>query len=227
MELEKYQQIVQENAAVLSHCLTTGTTDFSQIVFHDGHDSQQIKSLTSIISKGFDIIGCVAVGAIPSPNRTGADGYFRSVLHDDGRMIPLETKVCAISNRNIYVGARGGLSVCFSDATQSSKRKGITSHFEGKFDAGMSESTLSTKARYTALILFDSDTNDIIDAWVMAPDQVREQLNHRRAHSKNLTLKLGCFMAYGAKAPLVVPHVGWNQWCDKQRVMARSEGRTC
>lgn len=222
MELEQYQKIVRKNAAILSHCLATGTTDFSDIVYFDGHDTARLSSLPLVMSKGYDIIGCVAIGAIPSPELTGADGYFRS---SDGTMVALESKLSRIKSQNIFVGVRGGLYASYSDANQPNKRLGVTSKFQGIFDASMTEETLASKSRYTALLLFDEDANAIIDAFVMCPERVGQQLAHRRGVSKTLTLKLGCFLQHGAAAPMLVPYIGWQNWCDQQTQLARAQGR--
>jgi hypothetical protein len=215
MNLTEYRRVKRHNSKILEKCLVDWTTDLSEIIFWE--ENQGKLPLDLLTSKAYDIIGCVAVGAIPSLAKTGADGYM--YLKDDDHTIhEVETKVCAIESKNIHVGARGGL-YWSSNPERSGNKAAVQSYFSAKFDFSMSDSTLDTKARLTTLICFDRDTNQIIDCFYMKPKQVLNELR-RRHNGNSLTLKLSCFLENGGMMNCTVPSVGWDKWLKEQRTAA-------
>jgi hypothetical protein len=219
MTLTEYRKAKQNNSKILEKCLVDRTTDLSEIIFWEGVTGKTL-SFDLLLSKSYDILGCVAIGAIPTIAKTGADGYmYNKDDKDDNYTIhEVETKVCAIESKNIHIGSRGGL-YWSSNPTRAGNKAGIQSYFNAKFDFGMSDSTMNTKARYTALICFDRDTNQIIDCFYMKPKQVLKELR-RRHNGNSLDLKLSCFIENGGTAQCQVPSIGWDNWINEQRTSA-------
>jgi hypothetical protein len=221
MNLTAYRKAKQHNSKILEKCLAERTTDLSEFIFWEGVTGKSLPfDLT--LSKGYDILGCVAVGAIPSIAKTGADGYMY-LKDDDYTVHEVETKVCAIESKNIHIGARGGL-YWSSNPECAGNKAAITSYFSAKFDFSMSSSTMDTKARYTALVCFDRDTNQIIDSFFMRPTEVLNELKLRH-NGNSLTLKLSCFLKNGGMIKCQVPSVGWHNWLKQQSSLAKLNKR--
>lgn len=217
MQLKEYKEAQTENTKIVNEFLVNWDVNgLNRITFWE----QPTKVSSDLLfSKGYDILGCCTIGAIPSIKRSGADGfvYFKNI--DEPQEV--ETKVASIESESIGVGPKGGL---FRAGTENSKSKpaGITSTLCGKFDAKMTESTWATKARYTSLICFDRDNNKVIDAWMMDPTTVSRELKKRK-ESKTLTLKLGCFMNSGWNVNTFVDKIGWNEWRRMQVLLKESK----
>lgn len=220
MNLTNYRTAYRNNAEILSNCLANRSIDISNIVFYEGVKGKDL-SFDKMASKMYDVLACCAIGALPSVETTGADGYIW--FKDSDVIEPIETKLCAIERKNIFIGPRGGL-YWSSDPSNYYNKAGIRSYFSGKFDSGMSHATLKTKERWTSLVCFDRDTNSIIDSWVMKPTVVLNELVQRRNNS-SLTLKLNCFMDKGIHMQTTVPSEGYFNWEKTQSKLAKSEGR--
>ena len=221
MDLDLFRKVSNSNAAILQKCLQTRSSDLSEIMFWEGHKGKDL-SFDQLLAKSYDILGCCAIGAIPSMKKSGADGYIRwandpEVVHE------IETKVCAIESKNIHVGARGGL-YWSSDPTNTDNRAAINSHFAGSFDAKMTDETMQSKARYTSLICFDRDQNKVIDAWIMKPDVILTEIK-KRQNNKSINIKLTRFLLAGSKMGTKIDNIGWDQWQLDQIKSARVSGR--
>lgn len=220
MNLADYRTANHHNTNILSNCLKDRSTDISDIIFYEGVTGKDL-SFDKLASKMYDVLACCAIGAVPSIESTGADGY---IWFKEGHgMVPIETKLCAIGNKNIFVGPRGGL-YWSSDPSNFYNRASLTSYFSGSFDSNMSNKTFKTKERWTSLICFDRDTNSIIDAWVMEPSVVINELRQRR-NNASLTLKLNRFMDKGFSMKTTVPSQGYHVWEKSQTSLAREENR--
>jgi hypothetical protein len=220
MNLTDYEMMLEHNAKILTKCLANRSLDISNIIFYEGCRAKEL-SFDKLASKMYDILACCAIGAIPSIESTGADGYIW--LIGKKSIVPVETKLCSIENKNIFIGPRGGL-YWSSDPTNYYNKASIRSHFSGKFDSDMSHETLKTKSRWTSLICFDRDTNSVIDAWIIGPRVIFNELVQRRQNS-TLTLKLSCFMNKGSQLDPAVPFEGYFNWEERQAKLAKSEGR--
>jgi hypothetical protein len=210
MDNKSFEQAVTNNYKILSTNLKNRTTDFSEINFWEGVKGKDL-SATKIASKMYDIIGCCATGVLPSVEKIGADGYF---VRDNNTTSEWEVKVCSVSKTSIFLGKRGGLyHSTLEGRFEKDRRSAITSKFAGAFDANMSASTLSSKARNTALVLFDEDDNYVIDVYMMDGKTVLEQLKYRR-NNNTLTLKLSCFQEYGdsLEGDALPGIIGWDAW---------------
>jgi hypothetical protein len=209
MDRKIFNRSVAKNFKILSKNLKNRTTDFSEITFWEGVKGKDL-SATKVASKMYDIIGCCATGVLPSVNLNGADGFFVGAYN---KISEWEVKVCSVSKTSIFLGKRGGLYHSTSDGRlDPNRRSAITSKFVGNFDANMTVCTLNTKARNTALILFDEDDNIVIDVYMMDGDTVFKQLKNRR-QNVSLSLKLSCFQINGGPLEDALPGmVGWEQW---------------
>ena len=210
MNYEQYLTAKNNNTKILNECLAKW--DFVGLNKIQFWEQPKRVSIDILGSKIYDIIGCCTIGAIPSIKKNGADGYAYFKDHKEPQEV--ETKVAGIESDSVSVGPSGGLYRRPGD-NMLSKPAGITSALGGKFDANMSESTRATKSRYTALICFDRDHNQIIDAWMMNPDIVATSL-HNRKSSNTLTLKLGCFINSGWAINTPVNKIGWDNWKQMQ-----------
>ena len=221
MNLTEYRRVKRHNSKILEKCLADRTTDLSEIIFWEGIAGKTLP-FDLLLSKAYDILGCVAIGAIPTIAKTGADGYM--YLKDDDHTIhEVESKVCAVESKNIHVGARGGL-YWSSNPERAGNKAAITSYFSAKFDFTMSDSTMDSKARYTALICFDRDRNQIIDCFYMKPKQVLTELRQRH-NGNSLTLKLSCFLENGGMMQCQIPSIGWDHWLKEQRTESKLNKR--
>lgn len=221
MDLATYQKLHQHNSNVLSNCLANRSVDISDIVFYEGMKGKDL-SFDKLASKMFDILACCAIGALPSIAPTGADGYIW--FNDRPDVEPIETKLCAIERKNIFVGKRGGLYWSSSSPTKKDNTASMKSYFCGKFDAKMSDEARQSKERWTSLVCFDRDSNSIIDAFIISPATVIQQLNQRKNNS-TLTLKLSVFMNHGNRIATTVPSLNYNAWEKKQQKLALEDGR--
>lgn len=221
MNLERFKYIRSKNARILKHCLETRTTDLSQITFWEEVRGCELP-FDQLCARSYDILGCCAVGAVPSIATSGADGYFYHPKDNSGPW-EMETKVSAIESRNIYVGSRGGL-YWSSDPTNYNNRAALLSKFQGKFDPNMKEDTWQSKSRYTALVCFDRDANAVIDSWMLSPRRVLHHLN-KRSKNASLSIKLNVFMDDGHLVNCTVPTLGWNTWQKQKIVEARAAQR--
>lgn len=220
MNLTNYKTTHRNNAEILANCLGKRSVDISNIVFYEGMKGKDL-SFDKLASKMYDVLACCAIGALPSVETTGADGYIW--FENGNAMEPIETKLCAIERKNIFIGPRGGL-YWSSDPSNFYNKASIKSYFSGKFDSGMSYKTLQTKERWTSLVCFDRDTNNIIDSWVMKPSVVLNELKQRQNNS-TLTLKLSCFIDKGVHMQTSIPSEGYFNWEKSQSKLAKSEGR--
>jgi hypothetical protein len=209
MDQEKFNILIEKNFKILSTNLKNRTTDFSQISFWEDGLTGKDLPMTKLAEKVYDIIGCAALGVLPSVEKFGADGFFKK-----GKKISeWEVKVSAISKSNLYLGQKGGLYVSnYEGRSDSNRRSSLKSKFAGSFDPDMSLTTLKSKARKTALILFDEDDNSIIDVYAMDESVVLRQLENRSSNS-TLTLKFNCFEQHGYPVEDCIPDVvGWDEW---------------
>lgn len=222
MDLEQFKQASRINGEILQKCLRSRKTDLSEIIFWEDGITGKDLSFDQLLAKSYDILACCAIGAIPSIKKTGADGF---VYFSDDLNTPyeVETKLCAIESKNIHVGPRGGL-YWSSDPTNYYNRASLVSHFSGKFDSSMSSETLKTKARHTALVCFDRDQNTVIDAWIMTPKKILNELKQRQYNS-TITVKLSRFLDAGVKMSTRVDKVGWHEWQRQQIRLARENKR--
>lgn len=203
MTFEEFKQAQAHNAEIINNMCETGKfTDFEEIQFWEKPVNKL--SIDVYISNGFDILGCCAIGAIPSLKSTGADGYayFNNITGPQ----EIETKVSTIDSNYVFKGSRGGIRV--STPGYTSSPTGISSALSGRFNPYISEYTLSTKARYTSLICFDRKYNKFIDAWMMSPAAVSKELNGK----KSLTLSLANFKGTGWRVNTPIDMIGWDEW---------------
>jgi hypothetical protein len=220
MNLQQFIEASNHNAAILQTCLKTRKTDLSKIIFWEGITGKDL-SFDQLLAKSYDILGCCAIGAIPSVKPTGADGF--AFFKDATEAVEIETKLCGIHSRNIHVGAREGL-YWSSDPNNVDNRAALTSHFSGSFDARMSEETMKTKARHTALVCFDRDQNKVIDAWIMKPTTILRELRQRK-HNATISVKLSRFLSEGSRIKTKVDYIGWSEWQREQIKLAKENKR--
>lgn len=222
MDIQRFISASNNNAKILEQCLKTNSTDLSNIQFWEDDIKGKDLSFDQLLAKAYDILACCAIGAIPSIKKTGADGfiYFTS---DRDTVHEVETKLCAIESKNIHIGGRGGL-YWSSDPNNYYNKAALLSHFSGKFDSGMSEETMQSKARYTSLVCFDRDQNSIIDAWIMEPKIILSELKNRQNNS-TITIKLNRFMSEGTKMGTKITKLGWNDWFQQQTKLAKENKR--
>jgi hypothetical protein len=207
MTLEEFTKAQKHNAEIINNMCETGKfTGFEEIQFWEKPETKL--SIDVFIKNGFDILGCCAIGAIPSLKATGADGY--AYFNNISEAQEIETKVSTIDSNYVFKGPRGGIQVrtpgCNSYPT------GITSALSGQFNPYISEHTLNTKARYTSLICFDRKYNKFIDAWMMSPSAVATELKGK----KSLSLTLANFENTGWRVNTQVDMIGWDEW--KQQI---------
>ena len=188
---KEYLDAVAHNQAILKKCLNTRSIDFSDIVFWNGTSAREL-SFDEVAAKWADVLGCTAIGAIPSLEKTGEDGHLW--YSDADAPVPIETKVCGIRHGDLALGSRRGLYYSTNLDNPNSKCA-ITSHFHGKF-ATMSWDTLQTKNRDTFLILFDKTENKIIDTWGIKGEKTLKLLESKQSNA-TITLKLSAFMYHG------------------------------
>ena len=218
MNLKNYKEIVKHNAIVLENSLISRTSDISDIIFYEGVKGKDL-SFDKVASKLYDILACCAIGALPSIESTGADGY----AWFGKKLAPIETKLCSIEKKNIFVGPRSGL-YWSSDPENFYNKAAVRSRLQGSFDSGMTDATLKSKERWTSLVCFDRDLNSVFGAWVLSPSATLYELQRRRSNS-SLTLKLSCFMNNGRAIKTMINSKDYFEWEKYQTTLAHLEGR--
>lgn len=193
MNKQEYIKARDHNSRIIQHCLRTHTTDFGDIVFWENGVKGRELSMDLLCAKWADIIACAAIGAVPSRNREGCDGY----IWYSGEVIPtpIEAKLSGIDQENLARGRRGALYYSSNLSNWNSKAI-ITSHISGQFDAKMTDLTMDSKRRDTFLVLFDRKENQIIDVLLIEADKTLELLEDRRGNA-TMTLKLSAFINHG------------------------------
>ena len=209
MDLASYQNYIVHNAEIIKHCLDTRTNDFSDIMFWEGIRGGDL-GFDELSSKWADVLGCSVIGALPSVERTGADGYI--IYKGDVKTpVEVETKVCGIRHGDLAVGKRGGLYYSTNLENWNSK-SAITSLLHGQFQL-MSKETMKSKKRDTFLISFDKTENKIIDANRIDAATVLKLLESKKKNTA-ITLKLSAFQQHGYRMNTlweVESFYRWNQ----------------
>lgn len=207
MNAKKFDEIVKHNRTVIFNCLKYHSTELKGIRFWEGMLGEDV-SFVKMGSKFFDILGCCVIGAVPSLATHGADGYVW--LDDETGAVGIETKVASIDSDKIHVGAKNGL-IWSSDPTNPDNRAGMASKFSGNFSITMTEETLASKERWTALVCFDNNLNFVIDAWLMEPENIYNEIRQRQ-QNRSINIKLSRFIEEGFRIPCTIPTVGWEPW---------------
>ena len=88
----------------------------------------------------------------------------------------------------------------------------------------MSEETRESKKRYTVLVCFDNDKNQVIDSWVMAPEVILNEIKNREGNA-SIVIKLNRFIEKGSRVGGQVPIVGWTNWVREQTENAKLANR--
>lgn len=211
MTLEEFHEAQEHNTKIINNLLNTDSLDgLNQIKFWE---KPKRVSSWELSAKTADILGCCAIGAIPSIKPNGADGYAYLAGHTEA--CEIESKLASIDLDSVVVGPWGGICYSTPNMNQKSTRPtGITSKVSGSFDANMSLTTLESKARHTALICVDREHNKVIDAWMLAPNTVVEELKLRKAstNSPRLRISLAKFINRGWNIHTPVDKIGWTEW---------------
>jgi len=214
LTIEKYESARTHNARIIKRCLTERTTDFSQIKFWEGVKGQDL-SMDLVCSKWADILACAAIGAVPSMQQWGADGYL--YYRNRQRATAIEAKLSSIQQHDLALGSRGGLYYSTNLDNYSSKAA-ITSQFKGVFDANMTSETMATKRRDTFLVPFDRTTNSVIDIYRLHADTTLELLETRRSKGNStITLKLSAFQYDGDQFDCEWPVEGFDRWVERMK----------
>lgn len=210
MDLDLYRKSYNHNASIVKKCLDTRTCDFSDIVFWEGVRGRDL-GFDELCSKWADVLGCSLIGALPSVERSGADGF---IIYGSDPTTPreVETKVCGIRQSELAVGARGGLYYSTNLENWYSKCA-ITSQFSGQFKT-MTEETMLTKKRDTFLILFDKTENKTIDAHRIDGETALSLLESKK-NNASITIKLGAFQKYGHRMSTLWEVEGFDNWRDR------------
>lgn len=204
MTINEFHEAQAHNTRIINNILDTKTTaGLEDIIFWENPTHV---SFDLILSKGFDILGCCAIGAIPSIQHSGADGF--AYFQGNDEIFEIETKVSSVNTDYVYKGPKGGIKV--RTPGTNTTPTGITSHLSGRFNPYISDQTRQTKERYTALVCFDRKQNKIIDAWLMDPKTVLKELNSL----PSLSLSLARFLQSGHVIPTPVHKIGWGAWKD-------------
>ncbi len=214
MELAQYQQHRLHNQAIIKKCLESRSIDFSDIVFACGTSARTLP-FDSVAGKWPDVIACTAIGALPLLNATGADGIMWFAGDSAPRQV--ETKFCGIWQEELAKGVRGGLYYT-TNLDNNNSKCAITSKFQGKFDANMSEDTLGSKNRDTFLVMFDKTENRFIDAYHLSGDTVVRLLHNKKNDKRaTATIKLSAFMQYGQRIASFFEFEGFPKWQDRMK----------
>jgi hypothetical protein len=205
---KEYIEAKIHNEEIIRNCLRTREVNLKDFIFWEGVTVKDL-SMDEVMSKWADILGCTAAGAIPSIEKTGADGYL--IYSGETEPTPIETKLCGIRQTDLALGKRGGLYYSTNLDNWYSKCS-ITSQFSGKFDAGMSDTTMASKKRDTFLVLFDKTENKIIDVYGMKANKVLKLLQERK-NNATITFKLSAFQQHGFKMQSGVAELeGFSAW---------------
>lgn len=220
MDTKQYISAREHNAKIVKRCLETHSTDFSDIIFWEGVKGKEL-SFDTLASKWADILGCSAVGAIPTIAKRGADGY---VYFERDRNTPceIETKVSGITHEDLALGLRGGLYYT-TNLDNSNSKCAITSHFNGKFSV-MSEKTRASKNRATFLVMFDRTENKVIGSYYMNGNSVLELLESKNKGA-SVSIKLSAFQQYGQEFTTQWETEGYTKWNRRIVAQTRENGR--
>jgi hypothetical protein len=195
MDLTTFLAVKKKNIEIIQRCLKTGAINFDGFTFWEGKTANELP-FDTVTSKWADILGCTAVGAIPSIERRGADGYMWYSQNGKSKCVEIEAKVCGVNQGDLALGKRGGLY--YSVNLDNSKSKcAITSHFAGRFDVNMSGATMLSKERDTYLVMFDRTENKLIGSYKMSGKKVLRNLIERRNNDSAISLKLSAFQYDG------------------------------
>ena len=214
MTLEEFHRAQTHNARIIQKCLNERTTDFSQIKFWENIQGKNL-SMDLLCSKWADILACAAIGAIPSREPRGADGYVYYQGHQRPRAV--EAKLSSIQQTDLVLGTRGGLYYSTNLENWHSKCA-ITSHFAGAFDANMTTETLMSKRRDTFLVLFDRTSNSVIDIYRLTANRTLSLLETRRNKGNvTSTIKLSAFINDGDQYECSWPTEGFDKWQSRMK----------
>lgn len=221
MNIDEFRDAHEHNAKILQRNLENRTTDISDIIFWEGCKGKEL-SFPTLMSKYNDVLGCCSVGGIPSIKKRGADGYiyFRG---DTKNYFELESKVATIDPKYLHVGGRGGL-YWTSNLENYNSKVTVLSYFSGSFIPTMSDKTRESKKRYTVLVCFDNDKNQVIDSWIMSPETILNEIKNR-AGNASITIKLNRFIEQGVKMGSQIPVIGWDNWIKEQTENAKLANR--
>ena len=205
---KEYIEAKIHNEEIIRNCLRTRQVNLKDFIFWENVTVKDL-SMDEVMSKWADILGCTAAGAIPSIEKTGADGYL--IYSGETEPTPIETKLCGVRQTDLALGKRGGLY--YSTNLDNWKSKcSITSQFAGSFDSSMSDATMASKKRDTFLVLFDKTENKIIDVYGMKANKVLELLQERK-NNATITFKLSAFQQHGFKMQSGVTELeGFSAW---------------
>jgi hypothetical protein len=195
MNLKTYLSAKKNNIEIIKRCLETRSFNLDGFIFWEGKTVNQL-SFDSVMAKWSDILGCTAVGAIPSIAKTGADGYMWYHQNGKTQCVEVEVKVCGVNQEDLALGKRGALYYSVNLDNPKSKCS-ITSHFHGRFDINMSGATMLSKNRDTYLVMFDRTENNVIGSFKMPGKKVLKNLQERRNNDSAITLKLSAFQYDG------------------------------
>ena len=221
MDTKQYIATREHNAKIVRRCLETHSTDFSDIIFWEGVKGKEL-SFDTLASKWADVLGCSAVGAIPTIAKTGADGF---AFFERDRNTPhgVETKVAGITQDKLALGSQGGLYYSNNLENWNSKAL-LTSHISGKFSSIMTNETRATKNRATFLVTFDRTENKVICAHYM-PGEIVLDLLESKKNNASITIKLGAFRNHGYEFETQWNTEGYDKWTCRMVEQTRKNGR--
>lgn len=197
MDAEQFLAVKKKNVNIVKQCMDTGIINLDGFTFWEGTTTNQL-CFDTVLSKYSDILGCTAVGAVPSLKKKGADGYMWYWQGGVNYLTDVEVKVCGVNQEDLALGIRGGLYYNPAHLDNSSSKRSITSHFEGKFDTvNMTSSTFKSKNRDTYLVMIDRTENKLIGSYKMPGKQVLANLNRRKNNESAIGLKLSAFQQDG------------------------------
>lgn len=212
MTRAQWMSAKNNNARIVSQLLKRQPTDLTNIRFWEDNLTGRDVSMPELYSKWADIIGCAAIGAVPSIEPNGPDGYI--YYYKNGRDLvyprPIESKISGIFQDELAIGQRGGLY--YSTNLENKKSKSaITSHFEGSFHSNMTLETRLSKGIDTYILPFDKTENKVIDIFQI-DGEVVESLLEDRKNNKTITLKLSSFQHNGNQFGCQWPVEGYDNW---------------
>jgi hypothetical protein len=191
----EFRRRVVENTAHFSASYTT-SVDAAAYHLYDALRGETRPMM--LLDKVYDIFAAVSIGALAVTARDGAD----AMMQMSGSIIPIELKFVKIESSSYLVGPRGGI---YKGGRAS--RTPLNQSMQAQYTIN-NEAHLSTKNRYTVMVVYDQTTGMFVEARGILGSTALEKLSSQRTSRR--MFYWDTFLEHGRRIPLVVPSLGYD-----------------
>lgn len=207
--VEQYNKRVEENSKIFKKQYKNNDFNITDYNWFDA--KRKTIKVCAAKNKVDDIYAACILGFLPVSSPSGPDAYTCI----DGIFVPVELKTTYINSKKIWQSDRG--TAYTGKQNTETRRTSIKSSAEASFDI---RNNLLVKDLVTYLILSDSFTGKVVDAYYVSGSVVLDYLtnnkntNQEKTSSKR-TIKLSTFMRLGTQAKTVVRKTGCDKWIEQ------------